>query len=54
MNAAYLNNVEITKILIDEGADVNVINYGGRSALFIAENLGYEDIVTLLKSAGAK
>jgi ankyrin repeat protein len=42
MNAVYLNDVEMVKILLAAGADVNSKNYLGRSALLMAESLGYK------------
>jgi ankyrin repeat protein len=54
MNAVYLNNVEMVKILLHSGADVNAKNYMDRSALFMAESLGHKEIEPLLKAAGAE
>lgn len=53
-------DVEMVKIFIEAGADVNTIfsgespKYNGKSALQIAEELDNKEIINLLKKAGAK
>ncbi|MDI6782802.1 MAG: ankyrin repeat domain-containing protein [bacterium] len=37
-----------------KGADVNIQNKNGKTALMIAKEFGYTEIVELLKQAGAK
>ncbi len=53
MNAAYQNDVEIGKILIDAGADVNYSSQG-YSALGAARKHGYGDFEKLLLANGAR
>ena len=47
-------NFEITKILIDNGANVNIVDNEGWSPLMRASLAGKEDIVEILLKAGAK
>jgi ankyrin repeat protein len=44
----------MVRILIDREADVNAKNNTGDTALSLAKKGGYDDIVNLLKEAGAK
>ena len=53
IEASFLGNIEIVKILLKEGADVNVSSLFG-SALSKAKSNGHEEIVNILKHAGAK
>lgn len=46
-------NINIVKMLIDAGADLNVRDSNGSTALQRATRRGYKDIVELLKAAGA-
>lgn len=39
---------------LENGADVNAKDKDGKTALMLISNLGYTDIVSLLKNAGAK
>ena len=56
-NLGYLNLVQL---LVTNGADVNaktdstLFFFGGNSALGLAKENGYEDVVAYLKSQGAK
>jgi len=47
-------NVELVKYLIKHGANVNKSTGEGSSPLFLAKLGGYDDIVKILKNAGAK
>lgn len=53
MWAVWANNIEAVKILIEHGADVNAENECGKTPLSIAKEKGYQEIITLLKAAGA-
>lgn len=46
-------NVERVRALIERGADVNVTNHKGQTALHCAAKAGFVDIVTVLLSHGA-
>jgi ankyrin repeat protein len=51
----YKGNVEIVQILINNGADLNLQNIGGHTALYIAEKLNtHEEIITMLRVVGAE
>ena len=52
IDAAYLNNVEIVKILIDNGADLNKGDSDMNPLLYAVDGANYE-IVELLINAGA-
>ena len=52
--AAANDQQELAGILIRHKADVNVVANGGLTPLSLAESNGYEKMVELLKSAGAK
>jgi ankyrin repeat protein len=54
MAAAYKGYSDIAQLLVDHGADVNVRDGKGDTALKIATRNGYTRIVDLLKKAGAK
>ncbi len=54
MMAALMNNAELVRAFISWGADVNLRDKQGKSALSFAKMKGYSDIVTLLVDAGAK
>jgi ankyrin repeat protein len=45
---------DIIKLLLAEGADVNVKNSKGETALMIAKMRGRKEIVEILEKAGAK
>ena len=48
------NDIEIVKLLIENGADVNAKNEDGETALHLANRKGYLDIVKYLIAKGAK
>ncbi len=51
--AAKKNNIEMVKLLIKEGADVNYANMGSDTALKIAAKKDFTEIASLLIAAGA-
>ncbi|HEX8651669.1 MAG TPA: ankyrin repeat domain-containing protein [Pyrinomonadaceae bacterium] len=53
MQATSENNIDSLRVLIESGADVNVVDRLGETALTIAARRGYQEIVELLKKAGA-
>jgi ankyrin repeat protein len=54
MLASEYGNIEIVKLLLEAGVDVNTKTKKGETALIYALNNGYTEIVNLLKKAGAK
>lgn len=54
ITAAFNNRPEIAKILISKGADVNLKNKRGETALFWAKHSGSAEIIQILAAAGAK
>ena len=54
MLAAVNGYKEIVALLIDNGADIEAMNEFGNTALTLAQEKKHEDIVRLLKKAGAK
>jgi ankyrin repeat protein len=53
MIAGRQGYVEIAKLLLGNGAEVNARNREGRTALMEAETAGHTEIVQLLKDTGA-
>ncbi len=51
--AAISGDVELVKYLIRKGANVNHKSSEGSSALYLAKQNGYKEIVNILKKAGA-
>lgn len=47
-------NIERVKELLDSGADINVRNYKGQSALHCASKAGFREVVQLLVDRGAE
>jgi len=47
------HNVKMTELLINAGADVNMKNKRGETALMIAISYGHNDVVRTLLDAGA-
>ena len=54
MDAARYGDTEVVQILLQAGADVNVVDNDGKSALMIAKEKSHTPIVNLLRRAGAK
>ncbi len=52
--AAGKGQTKIVKILLDAGADVNMKNNGGHTALMMATEHDHNEVIELLKRAGAK
>jgi ankyrin repeat protein len=48
--AAWIGHTEVVQILLDNGADVNAAREDGDTALDIAKNCGYTEIVELIQS----
>ena len=42
------NSFDIVKYLVEQGADVNIVSKKGKTALSLAQNLGYTKIVDYL------
>ncbi|MBQ0163304.1 MAG: ankyrin repeat domain-containing protein [Treponema sp.] len=53
MDAVWKNNLELTKVLIDRGANLNFISRDGQSVLVLAVGAGNYDICKLLAESGA-
>ena len=51
MNASYNGHLEIVKFLIENGADINIKNNDGKTALDFAEENDYKNIIELLKNS---
>ena len=51
--ATYTQNLELVKLLIDEGADINALNHFSTSALGAAIQIGHNEIAALLLKYGA-
>ena len=47
-------NTEVVEYLVRHGANVNARDDTGNSALAVAEDMAFKDVVALLKKAGAK
>jgi ankyrin repeat protein len=54
MQAAGNNHADIVRLLLEKKADINARNGIDMSALDIAVQNGYAEIVRILKEAGAK
>ena len=53
MDAVWKNNYELTKLLIERGANLNFISRDGQSVLVLAVGAGKYDICKLLAESGA-
>jgi len=54
LEAVKSNEIEEVRKLIEEGADVNVVDGWGDTALHKASRFGRSDVVKMLIEAGAK
>ena len=54
MHFSEMGNKEIVELLLKAGADVNIKNEDGKTALILAQENNHTAIVELLKQAGAK
>jgi ankyrin repeat protein len=54
MIASMFGHTEVTKLLIEAGADVNAQDNKAWAALKYASKKGHTEIVNLLREAGAK
>ena len=54
MVAADMGNLEAVKLLLEKGADINIRDNGGKTALMFASEKGRSEIIKLLKTHGAK
>jgi len=52
--AAYEGHTDTVKALLEQGVDVNAKDNDGITALFGAKTMGHEEIIRMLKKAGAK
>ena len=48
------STIKVIKSLISKGADVNAATYSNVPALYLAEDLGLEEVAKYLESRGAK
>lgn len=53
MDAVWKNNLELTKLLIERGANLNFISHDGQSVLVLAVGAGNFEICKLLAESGA-
>ena len=51
--ASANNNVELVRLLLDIGADINLANRAGETPLYVASLFGYVNIVRILTERGA-
>ena len=54
MAAVKWQDPDLVKVLIDAGADVEAMDYNGCRPLYVAAQLGDEDLVAILLKAGAR
>jgi len=52
-HAAWAGHVEVARVLLDHGADVNAVDECGKTALHWAAECGHTDVVKLLLDRGA-
>ena len=48
------DHAQVVKVLLENGADVNLKNSKAQSALALAKEKGHDEIVKLLRKHGAK
>ena len=53
-DAASWGKLEVVKLLLEKGADMNARNQAGKSPLQSAEENGFTEIAALLRARGAK
>jgi ankyrin repeat protein len=53
MAATLKTQVDVVKVLLQAGADVNVRALDGRTALTLAKQSGHTELVSILEKAGA-
>ena len=51
--ASRNGHINIAQLLLNNGADVNVKDSWGRTAMMVAKSKGHTEIVELLQQAGA-
>jgi ankyrin repeat protein len=54
MQAALRGRPDVVKFLIDKGADPNITDSNGQTALSLAEQRNNQQVIAILRSAGAK
>jgi len=54
MQAAGAGNIEIVRLLLEAGADVNEVDDSNQTALAWAQKRTQDEVAALLKRAGAK
>ena len=52
--AAHLNDIDVMKVLVDAGAQINLPNQDGETPLLIAACKGSSDVVRWLTQRGAR
>ena len=52
--AAYWGSVDAAKLLIEQGADVNITDKNGQTLLDFTKKLNLSNVITLLEEEGAK
>jgi ankyrin repeat protein len=54
MHAAANGNIDVTKLLVENGADLEAESEDGHTALMYAMEEGHTEIAELLEEAGAR
>ncbi|WP_286911940.1 ankyrin repeat domain-containing protein [Flavobacterium sp. UBA4197] len=54
MFAVRYNNLEVVKLLVEKGADLTAVDQNGSTVLKLAEMYKNNDIIEVLKAAGAR
>ena len=54
MIACYFGRTDLVKALLEKGADVNMKDKKGKTALIYATTKGKDEIVKILKQSGAQ